>query len=596
MASINGNSCNRLSWREFPSTERQIDVTTHKALTRTGQHGFRGRLALGTALAGLAFSYGGRNVYAGTCSGGAGIYSCSGAAGSGAPDSTNGGLGSSLNPGTTLSVTTDPGFSINITSGSGNAFALTGNGGLTFTDANASTIQSSQGTGIDAVNFDSGALSITTTGTVSGIRGISAINFGSGLSVEAVNTSGFYGIFAQNAGSGATSVTSSGLASGGSYGIRASSSYYGTNLSVSAAGASGFYAGINVRHYGTGTLEVISSGAVAGYQAGIKTYNYGGGAQSITVSGSVAGDGSSGPAILAIGGAQATNITLNAGADLSAYYSGKAIQISTSGASTTTVNGGATVTGSLELGSGNGNVTFNGGDFSGVTVIDGGAGSDSLTVTNGAAAIAGSQLVSIENVTVGAGGAISLSGTLNTLGVTVASGGTLGGSAAINANVAVESGGTLSAGNSPGLLEIVGNLDLGLSSTTLIELGGIVPDIEYDRIDVSGGIARLMAGAVFDIDLFDGFIASLGDSFDVLTADSIVGDVNTLIFDFTGALLASGLGWETEIVTIGGGREALRLSVITTETISVSAPSSLPLFATALVGMLGLGRRRGKTA
>ena len=103
MAFIIGNSCNRLIWREFRSTERQIDVTTHKALTRTGQHRFRGRLALGTALAGLAFSYGGRNVYAGTCSGGAGIFSCSGAAAVGpATDSTNGGLGSLLNPGTAL--------------------------------------------------------------------------------------------------------------------------------------------------------------------------------------------------------------------------------------------------------------------------------------------------------------------------------------------------------------------------------------------------------------------------------------------------------------------------------------------------------------
>ncbi len=81
---------------------------------------------------------------------------------------------------------------------------------------------------------------------------------------------------------------------------------------------------------------------------------------------------------------------------------------------------------------------------------------------------------------------------------------------------------------------------------------------------------------------------SLGDTFDVLIADDIVGDINTLLFDFTDASLGLGLGWSTELFALSGGandgREALRLTVIG-ETVAVPEPSSLSLF-----GLIGLGR------
>jgi hypothetical protein len=44
----------------------------------------------------------------------------------------------------------------------------------------------------------------------------------------------------------------------------------------------------------------------------------------------------------------------------------------------------------------------------------------------------------------------------------------------------------------------------------------------------------------------------------VLIADTILGDANTLNFDFTNALLALGLEWNASVVTVGS-REALRL-------------------------------------
>lgn len=120
-------------------------------------HGLRGRLALSTALATVAFSYAGRTAYAGACAGGGGIYSCSGAAGA---DTTQ-----TLNPGSALTVTTDPGFGI--TTAAGNALSLTGVGGLSFTDNNNAAITGAA-SGLYAANNTSGAVSITSTGTVTG--------------------------------------------------------------------------------------------------------------------------------------------------------------------------------------------------------------------------------------------------------------------------------------------------------------------------------------------------------------------------------------------------------------------------------------------
>ncbi len=134
--------------------------------------------------------------------------------------------------------------------------------------------------GIRARNYGKGSLSVTSTGTATGMigEGIFGYNFAAGtsLSVAAHDTSGEkYGIRARNLGTGALTVTSSGAAAGISKdGIFAFNSAAGTSLSVTANNASGGVNGINAVNYGTDGLTIKVTGNVTGTTGdGIKTFN-----------------------------------------------------------------------------------------------------------------------------------------------------------------------------------------------------------------------------------------------------------------------------------------------------------------------------------
>ena len=522
--------------------------------------GFRARLALSTALATIAFGYGSRGAYAGACAGGPNTYTCTGVAGADVTQTLSG---------APLTVTTASAFGI--TTAGGNGLSLTGTGGLTFTDTYSSAITGAA-RGINAVNNTSGALSLTTTGQVTGNTNVGMVVRGyAGTTGITVSTNGVTGssrgIDARHYGAGAVSITTTGQVTGtGSVGMYARN-VSGGDLTVSAVNVSGFSYGLDAFKNASGTLSVTVSGVVTGGTGAGLRARTGGGGTSV--------------------------ITLNSGADVSSS-SAPAI-VGNGSNSTLLVNAGANVTGDIQLGGGTDDITFNGGTFSAVTSFDGGTGADSLTFTSVTGTVAGATVLNMENLTVGSSGNISLSGTLNTDTVTVNSGGTLGGIATINADVTVN-GGTLSAGNSPGQLDIVGNLDLGAASTTLVELEGLTAGSQYDQIDVSGGTATLTAGATFDIDFFGIFTAGLGDIFDILVADDIVGIINTLNFDFSGATLGAGLIWDTSIVTVDT-REALRLTVLESEADALPEPSALALLGTILFGLFGYSRaRRRKTA
>ncbi len=202
-------------------------------------------------------------------------------------------------------------------------------------------------------------------------------------------------------------------------------------------------------------------------------------------------------------------------------------------------------------------------------------------------------------------GTVTASGPGGNGTVNVADGGTLSAGTIVNGTTGSITGGggliqgnilnsgTIGPGNSPGLMSVIGDVDFLSGGTLALELGGLVVDTGYDRLDIAG-TATLEAGSIFDIDLFGGFTAGLGDTFDVLVADNIsVVDLGALIFDFSGALLGSGLSWQASI--IDGARDSLRLSVVQTE-VAVTEPSTLPLFASLLLGVIGARRIQRRPA
>jgi outer membrane autotransporter protein len=235
-------------------------------------------------------------VLAGSCTQtapGSGIWTCKDGAGA---DSRQHVFAPSGKP---VVVTTEPGFGLNVGS-NGIGILITTNGsstGISFADNEASPITALL-RGIDATNSGTGALSITSTGTVTATNnvssfGIYAINrsTGSDLKIHAANTQGGdNGIYARNYGSGALSITSTGTAKGiGNVGIVAANS--GTDLRIDAADTQGGWYGIYARNDGTGALTVTSTGTTTGTgNDGIRAYNnIKGTAILITIGGTVTG-------------------------------------------------------------------------------------------------------------------------------------------------------------------------------------------------------------------------------------------------------------------------------------------------------------------
>ncbi len=152
----------------------------------------------------------------------------------------------------------------------------------------SATSVSGNANGIHASNLGSGALSVTTTGAVSGgsgYKGIDASNYGTDLTISAAAvTGGTTGIAATNYGTGALSITATEAVTGTTArGISAGG--YGTDLTISAAAVTGGTTGISAANYGTGALSITATGAVTGTSGeGIYAYIYGSSGTDLTIS------------------------------------------------------------------------------------------------------------------------------------------------------------------------------------------------------------------------------------------------------------------------------------------------------------------------
>ena len=168
-------------------------------------------------------------------------------------------------------------------------FAFTGSnstGGLTI-DATGD-VTGYSGTGINARNFGAGALSVTASGAVTGtgvyyvndgyayhFAGISAFNEGTDLTISAADVTGDdSGIYADNQGTGALSISTTGAVEGSYAGIFAVNASQSTELTVTAADVTGGVYGIFAANEGSGALSITATGTVEGtYHAGIGAYN-----------------------------------------------------------------------------------------------------------------------------------------------------------------------------------------------------------------------------------------------------------------------------------------------------------------------------------
>ena len=118
-----------------------------------------------------------------------------------------------------------------------------------------------------------------------------------------------------------------------------------------------------------------------------------------------------------------------------------------------------------------------------------------------------------------------------------------------------QQGGTLSPGASPGLTEIDGDYEFE-AGTLAIELAGNggVAGTDFDQVIVTG--TATLAGSL-SVDLLDGFTPAGGDSFTVLTAASLVGDLANVA---TGGRLITAAGEGSFLVSYDGTSNSVVLT------------------------------------
>ena len=174
-------------------------------------------------------------------------------------------------------------------------------------------------------------------------------------------------------------------------------------------------------------------------------------------------------------------------------------------------------------------------------------------------------------------GTLNINNDLNTGGGSVvvvegvlSGGGTVGGDL-------TNDGGTLSPGNSPGVLEITGDYAQGSDARLLLEIGGTDPGNEFDVLQV-GGTADL-AGELAVV-LIEDYQPILGDSFAILDFGSLSPDTpgfDTVILP----ALDGGLAWDDSALYSSGS-----LSVV-----AVPEPEEVGLLVVICFGLALVGRR-----
>ncbi len=265
------------------------------------------------------------------------------------------------------------------------------------------------------------------------------------------------------------------------------------------------------------------------------------------------------------------------------------LEVGESGIGFLTINGGSASAANIYLGSvssGYGVITLNGAGSSlhSSGLIEVGVdGVGTLTANTLSSITVGQQLLIRAGCTVDliGGGLMSVGNvgfaTPASGSVLIGTGGDVGGNGTIIGAV-VNNGGTVDPGFSPGALHITGSYTQGAGGTVHMQLGGASPGTGYDQLFVSGDMQ--LAGLV-KVDLINGFIPTLGETFNVFSIGGSFSDP-TATFNFPG--LPAG-----EHFTTAFSAGIFSLTV-------VPEPSSLVLAAGAALGLGAFGLRRTQRA
>lgn len=227
-------------------------------------------------------------------------------------------------------------------------------------------------------------------------------------------------------------------------------------------------------------------------------------------------------------------------------------------------------------------------------IANNGTGAVSLTKQD-----AGKWIITGANTYTGAttvnGGSLIVNGSLASgSAVTVNSGGTLGGSGTIGGSVTVNSGGYLSAGNSPGVLT-VGSLSLGTGSTSVFEIGGATRGTEYDGVTVTTASGLTYGGALSmaftstlandtTYDLFS-FTGTAGGSFTSVVSTGVYAGTWTFANDVWT------LDSNSQLLTFNGATGDITIAAS-----SVPEPSAFALFGGVIALAVVAGRRSRRRA
>ncbi|TWT83639.1 Arylsulfatase precursor [Planctomycetes bacterium CA13] len=184
-----------------------------------------------------------------------------------------------------------------------------------------------------------------------------------------------------------------------------------------------------------------------------------------------------------------------------------------------------------------------------VTLTGNNTYSGNTSITGGTLAISGDGLLSNTPIIDVADGAVLDVSETNFGGMVIGSGQLLSGSGLVIGDITAATGSTISPGNSPGVLSIMGDFVVETGSVLALELyPDVTSEVDHDMIVVSDNLVLSGGGGDLVVSLGADFTLAAGDVFDILDFASMVGEFNMVNLP----ALDSGLVWDVSSLSTNG--------------------------------------------